>query len=193
MIPRLPKFVIAIVLLFVSASVSTFSVAQQAPGQNAISADYQKTVAMIPMRDGTKLHTTIYSPRDTSQKYPFMINRTPYSIQPYGADRYPFQVGPSRYTEAEKYIFVHQDVRGRWMSEGNYDNMRPHVQGDSAIDESSDTYDTIEWLLKNVEQQRQGRHVGNFVSRFLFRGGAAGTSSRAGRRLPAGPDLRFLF
>lgn len=105
---------------------------------------------MIPMRDGKKLHTTIFVPRDTSQKYPFMINRTPYSTQPYAKDRFPRSIAPSKYMQAEKYIFVHQDVRGRWMSEGNYDNMRPHVPGENPIDESSDTYDTIEWLIKNV-------------------------------------------
>ena len=67
----------------------------------------------------------------------------------------PGRLGPSEYLERDGFIFVHQDVRGRWMSEGDYDNMRPHVPGDSQIDESSDTYDTIEWLLKNV-----GNHNG---------------------------------
>ena len=102
------------------------------------------------MRDGTKLYTTIYSPRDVSQSYPIMMNRTPYSTQPYGEGRMDQQIGPSRYMESEKYIFVHQDVRGRWMSEGDFDNMRPHVPGELPIDESSDTYDTIDWLLKNI-------------------------------------------
>jgi putative CocE/NonD family hydrolase len=123
--------------------------AQQIPDQG-IAQNYEKLAVMIPMRDGTQLHTTVYSPRDRSQKYPFMMNRTPYSTQPYGEGRYPFRIAPSKYLENEKYIFVHQDVRGRWMSEGKFDNMRPHVAGETPIDESSDTYDTIEWLLKNV-------------------------------------------
>lgn len=117
--------------------------------QFSIERSYQKTEVRIPMRDGKSLHTTIYAPRDKTQKYPFMIKRTPYSSQPYGG-AYARVVGPSQYLEQSGFIFVHQDVRGRWMSEGQYDNMRPHVAGDSAIDESSDTYDTIEWLLANV-------------------------------------------
>lgn len=123
--------------------------AQQLP-PNFIPENYQKTIALIPMRDGIQLHTTIYAPRDTAQTYPFLMNRTPYSTQPYAADQYDNRIGPSPTMEAEKYIFVHQDVRGRWMSEGKYDNMRPHVAGALPIDESSDTYDTIDWLLKNV-------------------------------------------
>ncbi len=103
------------------------------------------------MRDGTKLYTTVYSPRNPAGKtYPILINRTPYSVRPYDDTKYPGRIGPSKYVESDGYIFVHQDVRGRWMSEGQYDNMRPHVDGNKSIDESSDTYDTIEWLLKNV-------------------------------------------
>lgn len=126
------------------------AVGQQLSRQAFIEQNYQKAIAQIPMRDGTKLYTTIYAPRDTSQSYPIMMNRTPYSTQPYGEGRMDQRIGPSRYLEAEKYIFVHQDVRGRWMSEGDYDNMRPHVPGALPVDESSDTYDTIEWLLNNI-------------------------------------------
>lgn len=118
--------------------------------QFAAKDHYDKTEAYIPMRDGVKLYTAIYTPKDKSQKYPFLINRTPYSVMPYGPDRIRGRLGPSSYADKELYIFVHQDVRGRWMSEGKYDNMRPHRMGDTPIDESSDTYDTIEWLLKNV-------------------------------------------
>ena len=115
-----------------------------------ISRNYEKSEVRIPMRDGKTLHTTVYSPRDKSKRYPILMKRTPYSSQPYGNGRTPGQIGPSKYMEREGYIFVHQDVRGRWMSEGQYDNMRPHVAGDAAIDESSDTYDTVEWMLKNI-------------------------------------------
>jgi putative CocE/NonD family hydrolase len=124
--------------------------AQSLPGADSIQARYSKTEVRIPMRDGVTLHTAIYYPRDRTKKYPFMINRTPYSVRPYGQDQYTSRVGPSALMEAEGYIFVHQDVRGRWNSEGQYDNMRPNVDDDSQIDESSDTYDTIEWLIKNV-------------------------------------------
>lgn len=124
-------------------------VAAQAP-VNSVKRIYLKQTVQIPMRDGTKLFTTVYSPRNQSKQYPFMIKRTPYSVRPYNDKQYPGRIGPSQQMESDGYIFVHQDVRGRWMSEGQYDNMRPHIQGDGAIDESSDTYDTIEWLLKNV-------------------------------------------
>lgn len=120
-------------------------------GQQAnLSARYEKREAQIPMRDGVKLHVSIYSPRDRSQTYPIMLNRTPYSCQPYGEDKYPNRIGPSTIMENEGYIFVKCDVRGRWNSEGTYDNMRPHVPHSEGISESSDTYDTIEWLLANV-------------------------------------------
>ena len=124
-----------------------------------LSATYAKQEVRIPMRDGKTLHTAIFSPRDQSQKYPIMIIRTPYSCRPYGANAYPQKIGPSRVMEQDGYIFVKQDVRGRWNSEGNYDNMRPNVPGnekDLPVDESSDTYDTIDWLLANV-----ANHNGN--------------------------------
>lgn len=120
--------------------------------------NYTKREVYIPMRDGIKLYTAIYTPKDKSQKFPFLMKRTCYSIRPYGEDNYPNSLGPSRYLMREGYIFVYQDVRGRWMSEGEFDNMRPHVEGNNPkdkktedIDESSDTFDTIEWLLKNVD------------------------------------------
>lgn len=134
-----------------------------APAQSAAPAKaevtvrdlYAKTVYRIPMRDGAKLYTVVYSPRDTSTTYPILLNRTPYSVGPYGDDEYRERVGPSRPFEAEKYIFVYQDVRGRFMSEGDYVNVRPQLTGAAtkdpkAIDESTDTYDTIDFLVKNV-------------------------------------------
>ncbi|HET6889573.1 MAG TPA: CocE/NonD family hydrolase [Pyrinomonadaceae bacterium] len=120
---------------------------------DSVAANYTKTEQMIAMRDGVKLFTSIYSPRDTSQKYPIMLMRTPYSVAPYGADAYKESLGPSGLFQNERYIFVYQDVRGRLMSEGEYENVRPHKpkkSGPKDIDESTDTYDTIEWLVKNV-------------------------------------------
>jgi putative CocE/NonD family hydrolase len=79
--------------------------------------------------------------------------RTPYGIHPYEEDKYRFSLGPNRNFIKEGYIFVYQDVRGRYMSEGVYANMRPQLQkksGPKDIDESTDTYDTIDWLVKNV-------------------------------------------
>lgn len=115
---------------------------------------YDKTEYQIPMRDGIKLQTTVYTPKDKNEKYPFLLKRTPYSVRPYGENEMPKRLGPSSYLMRDKYIFVYQDVRGRYMSEGLYDNMRPHIpnkKNKKQIDESSDTYDTIEWLLKNVK------------------------------------------
>jgi len=109
---------------------------------------------MIPMRDGIKLFTSIYIPKDTSQKYPVLIKRTPYSCRPYGENQFPNHLGPSDLFVKDKYIFVYQDVRGRFMSEGRFVDMRPHIEhktDSSQIDESSDTYDTVDWLLKNLK------------------------------------------
>ena len=120
-----------------------------------VKAHYNKYEYQIPMRDGVKLYAAVYVPKDTSQKYPFLMKRSPYSCRPYGENNYSNQLGPagsSRFAE-EGYIFVYQDVRGRFMSEGKFLNMTPHISekgGPLDVDESSDTYDTIEWLLKNV-------------------------------------------
>jgi len=115
--------------------------------------NYDKREYQITMRDGVKLFTAVYSPKDKSEKYPILIFRTPYSLNPYGEDRHRRSLGPSMHFAREKYIFVYQDVRGRFMSEGEYVNMRTHIDvknGNKDIDESSDTYDTVDWLLKKV-------------------------------------------
>jgi len=91
-----------------------------------VRAQYQKSEQMIAMRDGVKLFTSIYVPKDTSKKYPIMLHRTPYSVAPYGPDLYKPALGPSPVFQNERFIFVYQDVRGRLMSEGEYVNMRPH-------------------------------------------------------------------
>ncbi|MBM3792004.1 MAG: CocE/NonD family hydrolase, partial [Acidobacteria bacterium] len=92
-------------------------------------------------------------PKDRAQAYPILMSRTPYSIAPYGPDRYRDSIGPSPDFAKEGYIIVYQDVRGRWMSEGVFEHMRPHnpsKRGPKDIDESTDTFDTIDWLLKNI-------------------------------------------
>ena len=117
-----------------------------------VKAHYVKSEHQIVMRDGVRLFTSIYSPKDQSRAYPIMLHRTPYSVSPYGLDEYKTSVGPSELFQKEKYIFVYQDVRGKFMSEGEFVNMRPHnpKKRGQQIDESTDTYDTIEWLIKNV-------------------------------------------
>ena len=115
--------------------------------------NYTKKEVMIEMRDGIKLHTTIYSPKDTSKTYPMLMMRTPYSCRPYGENEFKSKIGPNQYLMEEGNIMVYQDVRGRWNSEGVYDNMRAYIPNktDNQVDEASDTYDTIEWLVNNVE------------------------------------------
>lgn len=119
----------------------------------AIKELYLKKEIRIPMRDGKKLYTAIYIPRDSSRNYPILLQRTPYSVMPYGTDKYRKKLGPSADFVQSGYIFVYQDVRGRFMSEGKYVNMRPYIEHKSEkeqIDESTDTYDTIEWLIKHL-------------------------------------------
>nr|WP_299175260.1 CocE/NonD family hydrolase [uncultured Allomuricauda sp.] len=119
-----------------------------------VSDNYTKKEVDIEMRDGAKLHTTIYSPKDTSKEYPILMQRTPYSSRPYGEENFRKQIGPNIHLMKEGNIIVYQDVRGRWLSEGHYENMRaylPNKTSDQDVDESSDTYDTIEWLVNNVD------------------------------------------
>ena len=119
-----------------------------------IKANYTKYEYMVPMRDGVRLFTSVYVPKDASatNPYPILFDRTPYSVSPYGADAYKTAIGPSEQLARSKYIFAYQDVRGAFMSEGQFVNMRPHIQRKSGkqIDEASDTYDSIEWMVKNI-------------------------------------------
>jgi len=115
--------------------------------------NYTKKEVTIEMRDGIKLHTTIYSPKDTSKTYPMLMMRTPYSCRPYGENEFKSKIGPNKYLMEEGNIMIYQDVRGRWNSEGVYDNMRAYIPNKTGnqVDEASDTFDTIEWLVNNVE------------------------------------------
>src|SRR3989440_7331319 len=125
---------------------------QQRELADYIKSHYTKSEVMIPMRDGVKLFTSIYEPKDTKQKYPIMFDRTCYSVPPYGADKFRTSLGPDDLFAREGYIFVYQDVRGRYMSEGVYEDVRPYIPNKTGkqIDETSDTYDTVDWLIKNV-------------------------------------------
>ncbi len=124
-----------------------------APTEDYVKAHYTKYEYRIPMRDGKKLFTSVYVPKDTAQAYPILMDRTPYSVAPYGEDQYKKSLGPSDEFEKSGYVFVYQDVRGRYMSEGTFVEMRPHIdvkKGSQDVDDSSDTYDTIDYLLKHV-------------------------------------------
>lgn len=130
---------------------------QPAPQEDFVRSHYTKYEFRIPMRDGKRLFTAVYVPKANAfgdkGPYPFLMDRTPYSVGPYGEDQYPKRLGPSEEFEKAGYIFVYQDVRGRWMSEGEFLEMRPHIdnkKGPQDVDDASDTYDTIEFLLKHV-------------------------------------------
>ncbi|MEP6594412.1 MAG: CocE/NonD family hydrolase [Ginsengibacter sp.] len=116
--------------------------------------NYFKIERQVPMRDGVKLFTSIYMPKDTTEKRPVLITRTPYSCAPYGEENWQtFWNNPKKYYFREGYIIVLQDVRGRWMSEGEFMDVRPfnpNKKTAADVDEASDTYDAIDWLLKNV-------------------------------------------
>jgi putative CocE/NonD family hydrolase len=133
--------------------VAFWSAAAVGQGIDHIKSNYTKYEYRIPMRDGVRLFTSVYVPKDVSEQYPILLCRTPYNVGPYGADAYRSDLGPSALFGTDGYIVVYQDVRGRWMSEGEFINMRPHQpakNGPKDIDESTDTHDTIEWLIKHV-------------------------------------------
>ncbi|HWL93534.1 MAG TPA: CocE/NonD family hydrolase [Phycisphaerae bacterium] len=118
-----------------------------------LAANYTKQEHRVPMRDGVHLLTQVFTPRNTTEPYPMLMIRTPYSCNPYGETDFPDKLGPQQNYDRERYIFVRQDVRGCFMSEGTFVDMRPHLASKASqqeVDESTDTYDTIEWLVKNV-------------------------------------------
>jgi putative CocE/NonD family hydrolase len=125
---------------------------ERAPGRAWIEAHYTKHEFRIPMRDGVKLFTAVYTPKDQSEPWPILLNRTPYDVAPYGVDRYPERLGPSELFARDLYVFAYQDVRGRFMSEGEWDEMRPikTAKGPADADEATDAWDTIDWLVKHV-------------------------------------------
>lgn len=143
------KFTLLIFSILISASTSFAQESDSA----YVRSHYTKIERQIPMRDGVKLFTSIYIPKDQSKKFPIMLNRTPYTVAPYGENLYKLSLGNFPGMMREGFIFVYQDVRGKWMSEGEFDDIRPQTtkKGKNAIDESTDTYDTIDWLIKNVQ------------------------------------------
>lgn len=138
----------------VASSLGLFETVAQATSRG-VAATYRKTEHAVPMRDGVRLHTAVYAPRDCPRGgYPIMLQRTPYGVAPYGADRYRTSLGPSPLFQQDKFVFVYQDVRGRFLSEGLWEEVRPYrpPEGRAADDtnEATDAHDTIEWLVKHV-------------------------------------------
>jgi putative CocE/NonD family hydrolase len=126
------------------------SASLSAQGVDYVKSNYTKYEHYISMRDGKRLFTSVYVPKDDSQPWPIMFDRTPYGVAPYGEDTYRAALGPSELFAKDKFIFVYQDVRGRYLSEGEFVNMRPEITGKDGIAESTDAYDTIDWLIKNI-------------------------------------------
>jgi putative CocE/NonD family hydrolase len=152
---RSPYVLLALIVLACSAGH-----AQQPdpPAENFVKSHYTKYEYRIPMRDGKHLFTAVYVPKASAfpadpGPYPILMDRTPYSVGPYGEDQYPARLGPSDEFEKAGYIFVYQDVRGRWESEGDFVEMHPAIdekKSTNDVDESSDTHDTIDFLLKTI-------------------------------------------
>jgi putative CocE/NonD family hydrolase len=137
----------------IAALIICFATLGLPQGLEYVKTNYTKHEFEIPMRDGVRLYTVAYTPKDTSIRYPILLNRTPYSLRPYGVDHYRENIGPWAQFGREGYIIVYQDVRGRWASQGEFLHVRPHrpvKNGPKDIDESSDTWDTIDWLVKNI-------------------------------------------
>jgi putative CocE/NonD family hydrolase len=123
-------------------------------GREWIKENYNKKEYRISMRDGITLFTSVYSPKDTTKLYPMLMIRTPYTAAPYGEENFPNSLGPNDHFPKSGYVFVFQDVRGKFQSEGEFDNMRayiPNKKSNNDIDETTDTYDTIDWLVKNIK------------------------------------------
>ena len=140
-------------LLTISVLFFSVFIFAQSNASTYVADNYTKKEVHIKMRDGVELFTAIYLPKDVTKKYPIIMQRTPYNSGPYGEGQLKRSISPSETMMKEGYIVVYQDVRGRYMSDGLYDNMRAFVpikKGKTAIDEASDTYDTIDWLVKNV-------------------------------------------
>lgn len=155
--PRVGFFSFSVVGLLVALAAVALTICLPtmvvAQGVEYVAANYTKYEHRIRMRDGVELFTSVYVPKDDSISYPILLKRTPYGLRPYGADQYPEDLGPSSLFGKAGYIFVYQDVRGRWMSEGKFVQMRPHrpqKNGPRDIDESTDTWDTVDWLVKNI-------------------------------------------
>jgi len=125
----------------------------QAQDATYIRQHYRKQEALIAMRDGVRLFTSIYIPVDSSTSYPIILVRTPYGAGPYGQDAFRENMLPSILEAKEGFVFAYQDVRGTYMSEGEFVDVRPLLPPNRSpreADESSDTYDTVEWLTRSI-------------------------------------------
>jgi len=149
----LKKTIVCSLIVLLCAGNQAFSQEGAAESNGTKDREYTRQIVNIPMRDGTRLQTHIYSPVDASEPMAIMMMRTPYSIAPYEGKGQKTMLGPNFRFWQRGFIFVYQDVRGRFMSEGEFVNMRPFQENKTAdaIDENTDTWDTVDWLIKNVK------------------------------------------
>ena len=168
----------------------------QAPltGVDLVRARYTKYEHLIPMRDGARLFSAVYVRKDISQSYPMLLTRTPYSVAPYGVDKYREALGPSEHFEKEGFIFVYQDARGRHMSEGEFQQVRPlaATRPEGYRREHGHLRHDRVALDPCAEPQRARRHVGHVAARLPRRGRHDRLTSGAQGRLAAGADRRLL-
>lgn len=177
-------------ILIVLTLLSAFFVSAQYAHQ-----DYTKKEVYIKMRDGVKLFTAIYQPENTKEDLPVLIKRTPYSCAPYG-DTMMSKLSHNPHLVASGYIFVFQDMRGRYMSEGEFENTKPpySFSDKKKTDEVTDTYDTFEWLVENLENFNG--NIGQYGNSYL--GHTALLASTTGHRalkavMPMAPVTNFYF
>ena len=152
--PRRSSHKRVLIPLFISVALAICS-PSISQGQEVFDAKqhYVKHEFMIPMRDGVKLYTQVYTPKGQSEKYPILLTRTPYGVGSYGPENFRPSLGPSVEFAREGYIFAYQDSRGKFESEGQFFHHPPYIVNKKSpkdVDESSDCYDTIDWLVKNV-------------------------------------------
>ena len=148
------SFSIIIIFFFLNLSWNKIEIKQASDEDSLyVIENYEKYEYQIPMRDGIKLFTAVYVPNDKSEKFPFLLNRTPYSIGPMVRINSKHCWDHHFLFTKEEYIFVYQDVRGKYMSEGDFVDVRPCIENkisNKDVDESSDTYDTVDWLIHNI-------------------------------------------
>lgn len=150
------KIKIALVYFLTQIFLANWAFAQSKEDSTFIAANYTKEERYIPMRDGVKLFTVIYKPKDQLNDYPIMMIRTPYSVAPYGVQNLKVPIGPNMDFAKEGFVFVYQDVRGKYMSEGTFVANRPYsMSKQKGADEATDTYDTIDWLIKNIKSNKK--------------------------------------
>jgi putative CocE/NonD family hydrolase len=149
-----PRLILGLMFLLLCDSGALRATEEISADSNApwLAEHYTKYEHRIPMRDGIRLFTRVYVPKDDSQAWPIMLTRTPYALKPYGADNYNDLSGTFAILARDKFVLVMQDVRGRYASEGEYVQVRPFNpnKGPKDTDESSDAWDTIDWLVKHV-------------------------------------------